>query len=182
MSAVSAQRRLEIDRINKYEKNPKLCKCCGRKIPYENRHRLTCSTECENKLVIDGSHIGGRQSANLQARRSKNEIAFCEMCEEYFGKENVVHNAPLFNGWDADVIITNLKLAILWNGPWHYKKVTKTHNLKQVQDRDKIKINEISKCGFEPYIVKDVGKGNKKSKVLEEFEKLKQYLNTKHSP
>lgn len=178
LSTISANKRLEVGRINKYEQSPKFCRCCGSKIPYKDRHRLTCSDECAYKLKVEGSHIGGKQSANRQVRRSKNEIAFCEMCEEYFGKENVLHNVPMFNGWDADIIVTNLKLAILWNGPWHYRKVTKTHNLKQVQNRDRIKLNEIVRCGFEPYIIKDVGKGNKMSKVLEEFEKLKQYLST----
>lgn len=168
-------KKIEANKVDKYEQNPKFCKCCGKKISYNNRKRKTCSKECEYKLKIEGGYKGGRQSANLQIRRSKNEISFCEMCEDYFGKENVIHNVPMFNGWDADIIITNLKIAILWNGPWHYRQVTKTHKLKQVQNRDMIKVNEIKKYGFEPYIIKDVGKC-KKSKVIDEFEKLKQYL------
>lgn len=171
-------KKIEADKISKYEQNPKICKCCGKRISYNDRHRTTCSKECEYKLKADGGHKGGRQSVNLQGRRSKNEIAFCELCEKYFGKENVIHNVPMFNGWDADIIIPHLKIAILWNGPWHYKQVTKTHKLKQVQNRDRIKLNEIVKCGFEPYIIKDMGKG-KKSKVVDEFEKLKQYLSTR---
>lgn len=171
-------KKIEADKIDRYAQNPKFCKCCGKRISYNDRHRTTCSKECEYKLKADGGHKGGRQSANLQVKRSKNEINFCEICEDYFGKENVIHNVPMFNGWDADIIITNLKIAILWNGPWHYRQVTKTHKLKQVQNRDMIKINEIKKCGFEPYIIKDMGKG-KKSKVIDEFEKLKQYLNTR---
>ena len=31
----------------------------------------------------------------------------------------------IFNGWDADIILTDLKIAILWNGKWHYEKLTK---------------------------------------------------------
>ena len=35
----------------------------------------------------------------------------------------------MFNGWDADVILPDLKIAIMWNGIWHYKQVRKNHNV-----------------------------------------------------
>ena len=100
---------------------------------------------------------------------SKNEIAFCELCENYFGKENVLHNEPMFNGWDADIIIPEHKLAILWNGPWHYRKITAKHSLEQVQTRDRLKQVEIANCGYTCYIIKDI-KGNADlNKVNAEF-------------
>ena len=54
-------------------------------------------------------------------------------------------NVPMFNGWDADVIIPELKIAVLWNGNWHHKKITKKHSVLQVQNRDRIKIKEIER-------------------------------------
>lgn len=176
LSETLSTKDVEANRISKYEQNPKFCKCCGKKISYNNRKRKTCSKECEYKLKIEGGYKGGRQAAKINVRRSKNEIAFCELCEKYFGEDKVLHNVQMFNGWDADIIIPHLKIAILWNGPWHYRQVTKTHKLKQVQNRDMIKINEIKKYGFEPYIIKDVD-NDKKNKVIDEFEKLKRYLN-----
>lgn len=101
-----------------------------------------------------------------ETRRSKNEIAFCELCEKYF--KNVKHNERIFNGWDADIIIEDYKIAVLWNGKWHYEKITKNHYVEQVQNRDKIKIEEIKKAGYVPYIIKDVGKYNI-NKVKNEF-------------
>ena len=82
----------------------------------------------------------GRKSAEIQkeTRRSKNEIYFFELCKTHFN--NVLHNERIFNGWDADVIIEDFKIAILWNGPWHYRKIKSNHSVKQVQNRDKIKI------------------------------------------
>ena len=79
-------------------------------------------------------------------------MAFCELCEKHF--KNVKHNEQLFNGWDADVIIEDIKVAILWNGPWHYRKLFKSHKLKQIQNRDKIKVKEIENFGYTPYIIK----------------------------
>lgn len=120
-------------------------------------------------------HNGGCKGIQHQGdlRRSKNEIEFCKLCEEYF--DNVKHNESIFNGWDADIIIEDIKFAVLWNGPWHYKQITKSHSVKQIQNRDKIKIKEIEECGWTPYIIKDMGKANKDF-VKEKFDEFLKYL------
>ena len=120
-------------------------------------------------------HNGGCKGIQHQGdlRRSKNEIEFCKLCEEYF--DNVKHNESIFNGWDADIIIEDIKFAVLWNGPWHYKQITKSHSVKQIQNRDKIKMKEIEECGWTPYIIKDMGKANKDF-VKEKFDEFLKYL------
>ena len=120
-------------------------------------------------------HNGGCKGIQHQGdlRRSKNEIEFCKLCEEYF--DNVKHNESIFNGWDADIIIEDIKFAVLWNGPWHYKQITKSHSIKQTQNRDKIKVKEIEECGWTPYIIKDMGKANKDF-VKEKFNEFLKYL------
>jgi hypothetical protein len=87
----------------------------------------------------------------------------------------VLSNEPIFNGWDADIIIEDYKIAVLWNGKWHYEKITKKHSVAQVQNRDKIKIKEIIKTGYTPYIIKDMGRENKEF-VIEEFNKLTRHI------
>jgi hypothetical protein len=57
----------------------------------------------------------------------------------------------------------------LWNGIWHYKQISKTQSLIQVQSRDKIKTSIIERMGYIPYVIKDMGKHNKKF-VEQEFE------------
>lgn len=153
--------------IISYERNPNRCTQCGKALSYNIRFRKTCSDECLHTLR---SELGKKLVA-LQNLRSKNEIAFCQLCEQYFGKENVLHNAVMFNGWDADVIIPDLRVAILWNGPWHYIEISKTQKLKQVQNRDRIKLREIINCGYRPYIIEDVKR--EKNKVEKEFETFK---------
>ena len=88
------------------------------------------------------------------------------------------HNLPIFNNWDADIIIHDIKFAVLWNGPWHYRKIKNSHSVKQVQNRDNIKIREIEKFGYTPYIIKDDGKYNE-AFVKEEFNKFISYLKDK---
>lgn len=161
---------------------PKTCKICQKQfIKGEgyNFSRVFCSEECHKKYLLNKTFYDslnkteeqlkqqhdirvtiGKKSAAIQAetRRSKNEKYFCELCESYFN--NVTHNDPMFNGWDADVLIHDLNIAVLWNGPWHYKQISKSQSLLQVQNRDKIKIQEIINFGWKPYIIKDLGKYN----------------------
>ena len=161
-----------------YLNNPKYCCICDNIIPYDYRKRSTCSEECKiirrKQIISYANTIRGLHSAKIQQKRSKNEIAFCIKCEQYFGISNVLHNEPIFNGWDADIILPQYKLAILWNGPWHYYKITKQHNLAQVQNRDRIKIREIKNCGYTEYIIKDVEECD--NKVEKEFNLLLKYL------
>jgi ribosomal protein L37AE/L43A len=101
-----------------YYKHPKLCKYCNNAIPYELRDNKTCgNAECIQALKDKGARKGGTTSAAKIVKRSKNEIAFCELCEGHFGIDNVLHNVVMFNGWDADIILLKEKIAILWNGP-----------------------------------------------------------------
>ena len=146
---------------NQNYQNILYCELCNKKFEVApcNKHRRFCSQKCANKKSC---REGGLKSAALQSinRRSKNEIYFYELCKQKFS--NVLANENIFNGWDADVILQDNKIAILWNGNWHHKKITKKHSVLQVQNRDKIKINEIIKCGYVPYVIDDFGKYNKK--------------------
>ena len=152
------------------EKNCIVCK----KIFQTKYNTKCCSNEC-SKIRIK---IGALHSVQIQKenRRSKNEIYFSKLCNENFS--NVITNEPMFNGWDADVILLNEKIAVLWNGNWHHKKITKKHSVKQVQNRDKIKLKEITKLEFLPYVINDYGKCNTEF-VHEEFEKFIKWLDTR---
>lgn len=157
----------------KYLKNPNKCTVCDTTLDWDKRKRKTCSDKCLHQIQSisgqKGGFIGGKISAQVQSktRRSKNEKLFAKKCKEYFN--NVLTNEPMFNGWDADVIIEDIKVAVLWNGKWHYEKITEAHSVKQVQNRDRIKIKEINKSGYTPYIIKDMGKYNP-DKVQNEFD------------
>lgn len=150
--------------------------------------RKTCSKKCLDNISViygrKGGRKGGVASAAKQVRRSKGEIMFADLCIGYYGKENILCNENIFkdkngNFWDADIIIENLKIAILYNGIWHYQQVRKNHNLLQVQTRDKLKHQIINDNGYQYYIVKDIGKFNKKF-VQEQFDLFlhKQKFNT----
>lgn len=174
------RRKNKSSRIKKESVN-NLCPSCNKTftVPYKQRKQVCCSKSCsmkERHKIIDNNPEylkrcceWGKKSAESQNKRSKNEIYFGELCKDKF--KLVKFNEPMCNGWDADVIVEDLKVAVLWNGKWHYEKITKSHSVKQVQNRDRIKQKEILKFGYKFYIVKDLGKENKKF-VEEEFEKF----------
>ena len=155
---------------------PIICLFCKKEFQPVKSVQQLCSVQCakffqktpERRLLQkDSGSVGGRISAAKQVKRSKAEIYLAELCIEYFGEENIATNDPFFkdkkgNGWDADIIIHSKKTAILYNGIWHYKKITKTHSLEQMQARDAIKTVVIENNGYVPYVVKDLGKFNKK--------------------
>ena len=167
----------------------RICAVCGKeysKSKYNESTNKCCSTKCSQYLKEhrrDFMSQNGRDKISLTARntmskmgdirRSKNEIYFCELCENIF--QNVTHNDPVFNGWDADIIIHDHKIAVLWNGVWHRKQITQKHSVKQVQNRDEIKIKEIKKFGYNPYIIEDNGSYDE-CFVRSEFEKLLNFL------
>ena len=164
------------DNISKNRDKISQCISCGEDVISGGGKKKYC-VPC--KKIFNQSHWSkiGKMSAATQVRRSKNEIYFAELCEKEFSK--ITTNDPIFvskyGNWDADVIIHDHKIAVLWNGIWHYRQVRSKHSLSRVQARDKIKLDVIADNGFIPYTIKDMGKHNK-SFVEEEFEKLKKFI------
>lgn len=147
--------------LNHRKKSPNKIRLCECGADLTNSKRDKCKT-C--KPII-----------RIAQKRSKNEISFADKCTE---KWNCSYNECLFNGWDADVIIKDLKIAVLWNGIWHYSTVNfkdKPTSLLQIQTRDKLKMKQIIAAGWTPYIIKDLKNANEK-KVQNEFELFLTYL------
>ena len=152
-------KQIQIERRNskilQYNQNPKKCQICHNPLPYEKRTHKSCSDTCKKALLRIGGQKGGLKSASSpRAKRSKNEILFYELCQKTFNI--VTHNDPIFEGWDADVLIHDHKIAVLWNGDWHYREMgCYNHNLGQVQRRDAYKDKLIAKYGWHLFIIKD---------------------------
>lgn len=164
---------------NKVKKN---CLFCNVDITHKRKKSKFCSRVCGCKYIFNTpegrDHVLGlhKKSILVQVRRSKNEILFSEKCQQYF--ERVETNSQIFNGWDADIIIHEHRIAILWNGIWHYKHVRKNSQLDKVQERDRLKLIEIEKCGYTPYVIKDMGRFSNK-KVEKEFLSLLNFLSSR---
>lgn len=124
------------------------------------RKSVKAFIENNEEYFKEACRKGGLHSVEKQGLRSKNEIHFFNLCKEVLSDIEVLSNAAVFDGWDADVVIPSIKLAILWNGIWHYQAVSKAYSVEQIQARDKVKEAVIHKCGYDIYIVKDMGNEN----------------------
>lgn len=155
-----------------YKKNCVICQT-EFTVPGRKKNRVSCSDACSAIRKIQVMSMRGRNSAASQQRRSKNETEFAELCKSKFS--NVLVNNAVFDGWDADVILPDYKIAILWNGPWHYRKITEKHSLEQVQNRDRLKLKAIERYGYKSYIIKDMGSHNP-TFVASEFEKFLRWI------
>lgn len=130
-----------------------------------------CSSRCVNQTNrgLQRELAKQRLATTDKPKRSRNEILFFDLTKQKFG--DALANPSMFDGWDADVVIPSRKIAVLWNGPWHHRKLFEGHHLEQVQNRDKIKLDRIRAHGFTPYIVKDDGSYDPKF-VVEQFSRF----------
>lgn len=164
----------------------KECLICNNIFFLNRRKQYLCSRQCANiftktnKIFKDNAKLNGSKggviSAAKQQRRSKAEILFAEYCKDFFGNDDILCNVAIYkdkngNFWDADITIKSLKIAILYDGIWHYKQVNKNHKLEQVQSRDVLKRKIIEDNGYNYYTVVDMGKFNKEF-VWNEFIKF----------
>ena len=152
----------------------KICIQCDKIffIKKARKQQKTCSETCYQDYKKSETHIsncvkGGLSAVRTNNPRSKNEIYFSELCREKFN--HILTNEPMFEGADADVIIPSIKIAIHWNGIWHYKAIRTGMNMERIFKRDLLKDELIIKKGYYPYTIKDLGSHNKKF-VEKEFE------------
>lgn len=144
------------------------CQKCKNKPPASKAAKYCepCLKEIQSKT--------GRSNAAKRQKRSKSEIYLEELCKK--DNLNIKCNSQLFNGWDCDIALMDYKIAILWNGPWHYQECGGKHSLLQTQSRDKIKLKEIIKAGWQPYIVEDRKGKFKESFVQDNFNNIKLFI------
>lgn len=151
------------------------------------KHCISCNKEtsskkakyCKGCLLLFQRKFGCELAIKRKnIKRSKNEMYFFDLCKSHY--DNVSHNQNIFDGWDADILLHDYKVAVLWNGPWHYVDCGGKHSVKQTQIRDKFKIEKIKQSNWIVYIIKDFenfSHGKYSTKFVEqEFEKFKEFI------
>jgi hypothetical protein len=157
----------------------KICEWCKENYNPKRSIQKLCNQKCainytkteeyKKKSILNGSK-GGKASAASQKTRSKNEIAFAELCIQHFGENDILCNQQIFkdkngNMWDCDIYIKSLGIAILYDGwYWHYRPNVS----KKQKARDQLKRQIIVDNGYEYYTIIDKGRFNKKF-VEEQF-------------
>jgi hypothetical protein len=162
-----------------------VCKYCENIFYSQRNKQKFCDIKCAKnwrRYTLEGikqCKKGGLNSYKISKnnKRSKNEIELSRLCIKHFGESETLTNYKIFSGFDADVILENFKLAIEWNGVWHYKYIRRDQKLKKILHNDKLKAGIIRSHNYNLIVVKDMGSHNIKL-VRKTFNVILNLLNT----
>ena len=99
----------------------------------------------------------------------------CELLVEEYPKLKIIPNDKnMLNGYEADIAIPEINLAIEWNGIVHYKPIYGNKKLSKIQQRDKEKLKIAEDKGIELIIVPDLVSTEKY--VKEAFQNIKRII------
>lgn len=151
------------------------CVICSKEF-FHCRKLQTCSGQCLSEASKRSGKKGGSTTASspFQKRnRSSNEKMFFQKILAIY--PDAISNKRIFDGYDADIIIPSKKIAIHWNGVWHYQSVVGEELLHRVQAKDKLRYEAVERHGFTNYVVQDLGAMNE-SKVEQEYLKFIEFM------
>lgn len=160
-----------------------ICKVCDKEFNWVI-FKKTCSQSCLNIINRKSSILAGKLSSSKSYQiksRSKNERLMYKKIKDVYS--DALHNYRAFDGWDADIVIPSLKIAIHWNGVWHYKNVYNNEYgeklFESVKAKDILKYKAIEEKGYTNYIIVDMGRFNI-NKVNYEFDVFLKKVNPNH--
>lgn len=111
----------------------------------------------------------------LKTRRSKCEIALFEMLVKEFPNLDILPNdKTMLEGYEVDIAIPQLKLAIEWNGIVHFKPIYGQEKLNKIQNRDQEKLLLATNKNINLIIISD--HSSTMSRVNEAFEQIKSII------
>lgn len=126
----------------KIQKTINKCLCCHK----ETLNKKYCSGACRNKL----------NNPNIKGSKSKAEKILIEQLKFNFPQFSIIENdRKILNGLELDVYIPELKLAIEWNGIFHYEPIHGLNQLEKIQHKDGKKIELCKSLGIELIIICD---------------------------
>ena len=117
------------------------CGFCGQKI---TRQKSQAQRSKTGKIFCNQSCAASyNNKLKRKSRRSKIEAKFYDLVVKEFPNLDILSNdKTMLDGYEVDVAIPELQLAIEWNGIVHFKPIygqTKLDNI-QTRDADKLKI------------------------------------------
>jgi len=129
---------------NRWEWICPICQTTIMLIPSEFSKRKYCSTTCRN-ISLNPSQRGIRSKAEIQA-----ELRFIEEGLNFTTNDRKI----LPSGKELDFFFPDKKIAIEWNGIYHYKDVN--GKLEKIQKSDLAKKSECESLGIKLIVVKDM--------------------------
>ena len=154
----TAKRRSEINaKVSKTNKAKHArhiqCAGCGVTFRAPRKRSKFCSRACtpQRNKGSEAYAAMGRAGASALGKRSKGEILFYDLCADRGW--SLTHNDPAFEGYDADILIHDHKIAIHYDGPCHRRVIFRGQSLAQIQTRDRRKRAIIERHGWRNFTI-----------------------------
>ena len=97
-----------------------------------------------------------------KSRRSKIEIKFYNLLVQEFPNLDILSSdKTMLDGYEADIAIPSLKLAIEWNGIVHFKPIYSQTKLDKIQTRDAEKLEIASNKDINLIVIPDLVSNDK---------------------
>lgn len=111
-----------------------------------------------------------------KSRRSKIEKKFYDLLVKEFPNLNILANdKAMIDGYEVDVAIPSLKLAIEWNGIVHFKPIYGQTKLDKIQNRDAEKLKIAADKNINLIVISDLVSSDK---ILQQaFNDVKNIIN-----
>ena len=147
----------------------KYCLRCGKLLTFTKRQRQRnyCSHECafvkgkngvkrspeETERLRKIASIGGIKRAKMQVKSSKGEILLAELLVKkgYEVERNVW---DIVKGYEIDIFLPDLKVAISYDGDVHRLPIYGQKRLNQVINRDKYRSRKLKEMGMQQFVFK----------------------------
>lgn len=132
----------ETARVPKVPKPLHTCKSCGK----ETKNRSYCDGTCRNKAL----------NPLIKGNRSKAErwlVAALKGAYPLWTIEE--NNRIMLDGLELDLYIPEIKLAIEWNGIFHFEPIRGQDKLERIMVKDNTKIERCRELGIELIVICD---------------------------
>ena len=136
----------------------KECKNCKKEIKRQTSQlKKTKYSFCSKSCAATYNNKLKRKS-----RRSKIEAKFYDLIVKEFIDLNILSNdKTMLDGYEVDIAIPELKLAIEWNGIVHFKPIYGTTKLNKIQSRDSQKLKIASNKNINLIVIPDLVSNDK---------------------
>jgi hypothetical protein len=149
------------------------CKWCGKdvtKIRAEYTASKTKNLFCNKSCACSYNNTQRRKS-----RRSKSEKQLFDLLVKEFPAITFIPNdKTMLDGYEVDVGIPELNLAIEWNGVVHFLPIYGQEKLSKIQERDAAKIALAQQKAITLIVVPDLV--STKQRVLEAFTSVSKHI------